>query len=69
MYVDKVGGMPEATSVIKANLLKHLQYNGKIFLVHLHMPKSELHDSSESTFSLPIPFHFANIIPPVTQFK
>lgn len=28
------------------------QYNGKMFLVHLHMPKSELHDSSEGTFSL-----------------
>lgn len=24
MYVDKVGGMPEATSVIKANLLKQM---------------------------------------------
>lgn len=52
MYVDKVGGMPEPTSVIKANLLNHLQYNGKIFLVHLNMPKTELHDSSEGTFSL-----------------
>lgn len=44
MYVDKGGDMPEATNLIKANLLKHmnLQYNGKIFLVHLHMPNQRV---------------------------